>query len=168
MADILFYFLIITGLYLALISYWLVAEALFPDFVESCRLKYETSPLASTGVGLIVAAIILVLGGGIAAHVGNPLFKMLGLSLIFIIILMGFVGSTGLCRQIGLGLGSPNDEAQPWRRVLRGGVVLGLTFLLPFVGWFAVMPWALVSGLGVFVRAWLMRRAESKVQAAIV
>jgi hypothetical protein len=168
MADILFYFFIIVGFYLIFISYWLAAEALFPDFVESCRLEYEKSPMASTGIGLAATLAILVLGTTLATHLGNPVFKVLGLSLDFIVIIMGLIGSTGLCRQIGLGLESPIDESQPWRRVLRGGIVLGLTFGLPFVGWFAVMPWTLVSGLGVCVRAWHMRRSKPRTNPAIV
>jgi hypothetical protein len=35
--------------------------------------------------------------------------------------------------------------------VLRGGILLALTFLLPFVGWFVLPIWALVSGFGAFV-----------------
>jgi len=36
----------------------------------------------------------------------------------------------------------------PWRRVLRGGVVLSFAFLLPVIGWFVLLPWTLVSGVG--------------------
>jgi len=35
--------------------------------------------------------------------------------------------------------------------VLRGGILLALTFLLPFVGWFVLPIWALVSGFGAFI-----------------
>ena len=54
-------------------------------------------------------------------------------------------------QRIGAGLPSPLDEQQPWRRVLRGGILLALTFLLPFVGWFVLPIWALVSGFGAFL-----------------
>lgn len=45
------------------------------------------------------------------------------------------------------------DEAQPWRRVLRGGVVLTLTFLLPFIGWLGLSIWTLVTGFAALVFA---------------
>jgi hypothetical protein len=45
------------------------------------------------------------------------------------------------------------DETQPWRRVLRGGIVLAFSFLLPFVGWVIIPLWVLVSGLGAFILA---------------
>ena len=40
------------------------------------------------------------------------------------VILGGLVGSAGLAQRIGAGLPSPADLTQPWRRVLRGGIVL--------------------------------------------
>jgi hypothetical protein len=40
------------------------------------------------------------------------------------------------------------DLDQPWRRVLRGGAVLALLFVVPLLGWFAVFPLTLASGLG--------------------
>ena len=38
-------------------------------------------------------------------------------------------------------------------RVLRGGTVLTLTFLLPFVGWIGLTIWTLVSGFAALVFA---------------
>jgi hypothetical protein len=65
--------------------------------------------------------------------------------------MLGLVGSAGLILRIGSGLPSPADEQQPWRRVLRGGILFALTFLLPIVGWFVLPIWALVSGFGAFI-----------------
>jgi hypothetical protein len=65
--------------------------------------------------------------------------------------MLGMIGSAGLTLRIGAGLPSPLDEQQPWRRVLRGGILLSLTFLLPVVGWFVLPIWALVSGFGAFI-----------------
>jgi hypothetical protein len=47
-------------------------------------------------------------------------------------------------------LPAPDDERQPWRRVLRGGAVLGLTFVLPLIGWFLVLPVSLLMGVGCY------------------
>ena len=48
--------------------------------------------------------------------------------MLMFLVLSGLVGSAGLAAQIGTGLASPADQTQSWRRVLRGGIVLGLTF----------------------------------------
>jgi hypothetical protein len=43
------------------------------------------------------------------------------------------------------------DAPRPWRSALRGGPVLAPTFLVPFFGWFILLPWVLVSGVGATV-----------------
>src|SRR5262249_52639994 len=90
----------------------------------------------------------------------NPLAKVTGLTLIAVPILLGLVGSAGFTLRIGAGLPSPSDVTQPWRRVLRGGVVLACAFLLPIVGWFVLRIWVLVSGLGALICC-LRERSEA-------
>ncbi len=161
MADILFGALIVIGFYIAFISYWLFTEALFPSMVEKCRERYATTPVRCTLLGLVVAAPLLTGAFALAAHMGNPILQIGGIGLVVLIVLFGLVGSTGLCRQIGQGLSSPQDNAQPWRKVWRGGLVLGITFILPVIGWFAVLPWTLISGFGVFLRVRFSRKRKA-------
>jgi hypothetical protein len=149
MADILKIFLIIVGLLTIYVSYWLVAQALFPAVVERARHHYS-KPVKITFIGLLTAAVPVVLGG-IISNLPNPALKLTGVTLMLIPALLGMIGSAGLTLRIGFGLPSPLDEQQPWRRVLRGGILLSLTFLLPFVGWFVLPIWALVSGFGAFI-----------------
>lgn len=159
MADILKFFLLIVGILTIYVSYWLVAQALFPDLVARTQKRYAT-PVKITLIGLAVAAVP-VAGGAILANLPNPVLKLAGVTLMVIPALLGLVGSAGLVARIGAGLPSPLDEQQPWRRVLRGGIVLALTFLLPFVGWIVLPIWALVSGLGAF----LLSAREPKIEA---
>src|SRR4030095_15557246 len=149
MADILKIFLLIVGLLTVYVSYWLVAQALFSNVVERARQQYG-KPVKITLIGL-AAAILPVLVGGAISKLPNPVFKVTGVTLMLIPAMLGLVGSAGLVLRIGAGLPSPLDEQQPWRRVLRGGILLALTFLLPFVGWFVLPIWALVSGFGAFI-----------------
>lgn len=149
MADVLKIFLLIVGLLTVYVSYWLVSQALFPGLVARARNHYA-KPVKITFIGLAVALLPVVAGAAISNH-PNPALKLLGVTLMVVPALLGLVGSAGLTLRIGAGLPTPADEQQPWRRVLRGGVVLALTFLLPFVGWFILPIWALVSGLGAFV-----------------
>ncbi|HSI83990.1 MAG TPA: hypothetical protein VK970_09425 [Candidatus Methylacidiphilales bacterium] len=155
MADVLFYFLLVVGFYVIFIGYWLATVALFPRLVEACRQRYENSTIISTLIGFAAGLPPAVTGLILAGQNGHPLLQLVGLAIVFTLIFLGLMGSSGLCAQIGRGLPSPIDEAQPWRRVLRGGIILGLTFLLPVAGWFAVLPLALISGIGVAVRSLL-------------
>ena len=149
MADILKIFLIIVGLLTVYVSYWLIAQALFPQLVERARQHYA-KPVKITLIGVGAAALPVILGA-IISNLPNPALKLSGVTLMLIPALLGLVGSAGLTLRIGAGLPSPADEFQPWRRGLRGGILLALTYLLPFVGWIVLPIWTLVSGFGAFL-----------------
>ncbi len=157
MADVLKFVFLILGVVLVYISYWLAATALFPALVERASQQYQAHPVKITLMGLLVLLPLAGLGAliGQAAH---PAAKALSVVLYGVPALLGLLGSAGLSQRIGAGLPSAIDELHPWRRGLRGGVVLSLTFLLPFIGWFVVMPWAIVSGLGAVVVAIRMKK----------
>ena len=157
MADILKILLIIVGILLIYISYWLLAEALFPKLVENASRQYSR-PIRITFIGLS-AAIIPVIIGIACSKTANPLLKFVGITLMVVPGLIGLAGSAGLTYRIGAGLPSPIDETQPWRRVLRGGIVLAFSFLLPFIGWVIIPLWVLVSGFGAFILAAREQRA---------
>jgi hypothetical protein len=158
MADILKIFLIVVGLLTVYVSYWLVAQALFPGLVERAG-RYYAKPIKITLIGLLAAAVPFVMGAAIS-KLPNPALKITGVTLMLVPALLGLMGSAGLVLRIGTGLPSPLDEQQPWRRVLRGGILLALTFLLPVVGWIVLPLWALTSGFGAFLLS-VRERASS-------
>ncbi|MBI3880205.1 MAG: hypothetical protein HY301_09090 [Verrucomicrobia bacterium] len=158
-ADILMWFLLVVGLLLVFISYWLASVALFPRMAERARAAYA-QPVRAVLLGVLIATPLITLGVVIGAR-NNPFFKVLGLTIGAVPVLLGLVGSAGLSLRIGAGMASPVDDAQPWRRALRGGIVLSLGFLLPFLGWFGVLPLTLLSGVGAAVRAMWKGRAPS-------
>jgi hypothetical protein len=149
MADILKIVFIVIGILAIYVNYWLLTEALFPALVERASRQYA-HPVKLTLVGL-AAAIVPVAVGLILANKANPLTKIVGVTLVIVPGMVGLAGSSGLALRIGIGLNSPLDATQPWRRVLRGGVVLSCSFLLPVVGWVILPLWVLVSGLGAFL-----------------
>lgn len=159
MADILKIFLLIVGLLTVYVSYWLIAQALFPRLVERARQHYA-KPVKITFIGLVAAALPFVAGAAVS-KLPNPALKITGVTLMVIPAMLGLIGSAGLILRIGAGLPSPADEQQPWRRVLRGGILFALTFLLPIVGWFVLPIWALVSGFGAFILSVRDRKQSS-------
>jgi len=161
MADILKILLIILGILTIYVSYWLLSEALFPALVERASRQYR-QPVKISLVGL-AGAIVPVILGLVLANRPNPLLKFVGITLLVIPVMLGLAGSAGLTLRIGAGLPSPVDVAQPWRRVLRGGVLLACSFLLPVVGWIVIPLWVLVSGFGAFI---LCRKEQTHDQPA--
>lgn len=144
MADVLKWALLIVGTQIVFVSYWLAAQALFPQAVERARGQYSR-PWKLTLLGLLMSAPLIAIGI-FTFQRNNPVFKIIGGGLILLPVVIGLVGSTGLNLRIGTGLPSPLDAGQPWRRVLRGSVVLVLMFLLPVIGWFVLLPWTLITG----------------------
>jgi hypothetical protein len=165
MADILKIVFIIMGILLIYVSYWLLAQALFPRLVENASRQYGR-PVRITFIGLAAALPPAVLGIALS-KTANPLLKFIGVTLLIVPGLLGLMGSAGLTFRVGLGLPSPTDTAQPWKRVLRGGIVLSFTFLLPFVGWIIIPLWVLVSGLGAFILALREQRTDRVKQPPI-
>ena len=152
MADILKIFLLIVGGLLIFISFWLAAEALFPALVERSRDQYR-HPWKLTFAGLAMVAPLLGLALALSQAAKNPLVNIAALTIAGIVVVGGLAGSAGFAKRIGAGLPSPLDESQPWRRVLRGGIVLVLTYLLPFIGWMGLSIWTLVTGFAALVFA---------------
>ncbi|MBA2480893.1 MAG: hypothetical protein H0V44_09535 [Planctomycetes bacterium] len=150
MADVLAWFLVISGAYLILVAYWLAAVALFPVTVERCRDLYGKRSVVSSLVGVVALVPVAILAA-LATTIPHPVVSGVIVALAMIPILLALTGSAGLALRIGSGLSGQGDGRG--RSVLRGGGVLGLTFLLPFLGWFVVLPWALISGLGAAILA---------------
>jgi hypothetical protein len=163
MADVLKIFLLVVGAMMVLVCYWLAAEALFPSLVSRSRRQYEKHPVRITLWGLAAGVPLVLIGIAIVNAVGgHPLGQMIGGGLVLATLLAGILGSTGLPQLIGYGLPSPVDAVQPWRRVLRGGIILAFTYLLPFAGWFLLTAWTVASGFGAAVISFREARKERR------
>jgi hypothetical protein len=149
-ATVLAVFLVILGLMLVFQAYWLFGAALFPRMVAQARDRYKT-PIRTTLIGLAVVVPTFLLGFFVLGQSANPIVKVGGIVLGSVPLLLGAIGSAGLCQLIGLGLPAPGDQSQNWRRVWRGGWALNFCYLLPVAGWFVILPWGIISGCGAFV-----------------
>ncbi len=161
MADVLKIFLIVIGMLIVLVSYWLAAESLFPRLVARAQDRYRSRPIRITLLGALIGAPLVAIGLGLL-QAGSAPAKVAGFLLATAAVFGGLLGSAGLCRRIGAGLPSPADATQPWRRVLRGAVVLALMSLLPFAGWFLMLPLVLAGGLGAALTAGYGLRKEAR------
>ena len=149
-ATVLTVFLVILGVMLVFQAYWLFGTALFPRMVGQARDRYKT-PIRTTMWGLLIVVPTFVIGFTVLSQSLNPIVKGAGFVIGAVPLLLGAIGSAGLCQLIGLGLPAPGDQSQNWRRVWRGGWVLNFCYLLPFAGWFVILPWGIISGCGAFV-----------------
>ncbi|HEV7401337.1 MAG TPA: hypothetical protein VGO11_00355 [Chthoniobacteraceae bacterium] len=150
LADVFIFLFSILGFVIVFVAYWLMAAALFPKFVARSAERFGSVPVKATLLGGVIGVPMVILGLKFSATAPGGL-KVLALAVAIVPMLIALFGSAGLALRIGQGLPSARDESEPWRRTLRGSIVLALSFVLPFIGWFALMPFAFLGGFGVFL-----------------
>ncbi len=173
LADVFTFLFVILGFLIVYVGYWLMAYGLFPAQTERCAEQISRAPVKTTLIGAVTLVPLITIGILISSKAPNTLAKLLGIGLALVGLLIALFGAAGLALRIGQGLKSERDEAEPWRRVLRGGIVLGLTFVMPFLGTFVLMPFAFLAGFGAIIltrprRAALPQPAASPAAAAPV
>jgi hypothetical protein len=153
LADVFTVVLVIAGLLTFFVGLWLMAVGLFPRVIDRCADRIGTMPLRCAGVGVACLVPWITVGVLLGRSMPDAPGKLLSAALIVGAILTALFGTAGLALRIGQGLSSAGDAAEPWRRVLRGGVVLAITYLT-----FVLLPLTLLAGLGAFVLAGFGRR----------
>jgi hypothetical protein len=100
MADILQVLLLILGALILVVSYWLLFEALAPRWVERSRKQYAERPFRVVFTGLILLVVPLL---ATLIIIQSPA-QAIGFFMLFALILVGLLGSTGLARHVGTGI----------------------------------------------------------------
>jgi hypothetical protein len=160
MADLFKWVLGILAFLITLAGHWVLFEALFAGVVKRASLCYGNHPVRTALLGLLVTVPVAAVGVGLIGAPGAP-GKFLGFAVLTALVTLSLLGSAGLARLVGERLPAPSDAGQPWRPVLRGGTVLAVCFVLPMVGWFLVLPFTLVSGVGAAVLSLRSPRAAA-------
>ncbi|MEZ5328098.1 MAG: hypothetical protein R3F19_23895 [Verrucomicrobiales bacterium] len=144
-AEVLAVTFTIAGLLAVITCIWLMFASLFPRFIRQAQTH-----CARPGKALLIG-----LGVGLAPFITGFLLskpvpgRVLGWPLMFVVFTAALAGTAVLATRIGNGMPSQCDRTDPWRRSLRGSIVLAFSFLLPIAGWFIWMPLALIFGTGV-------------------
>lgn len=155
MADTMSIFFVIVGMLLAFSGLWLMCRGLWPDAVEAAAERCTTRiwPYFLAGIPLTLVTILLTR----VLFLLGPVGKIAGIGLVCLYMLQAHAGVSGLVTSIGRRLPSSLDEHSPWRATLRGGIALELTYLLPVLGWFLVLPASIIIGTGAINLALLSR-----------
>lgn len=147
------------GAYLLFVAAWVCTQALGPKFIRVAQDSYARTWLnLLIGLPVGLAAWWLSYKFALGSSVVSIGFWGVVLS---IVLGFGLAGSAGLARKIGTGLVHPIDKEQPWRRTLRGGVVLGLLMVAPWVGYVALI-FVISTGIGASWRSLVTLRKEKR------
>ncbi len=150
LADVFTFLFVILGFIIVFVAYWLLAAGLFPGLVERCAERMG-QPVKTMLVGALTLVPAVTLGFAISSKAPAAPLKVFGIGIVLLAALAALFGAAGLALRVGRGLKSARDAREPWRVVMRGGSVLALTFVLPFLGTFVLMPFAFIAGAGAFV-----------------
>ena len=163
LADVFTVVFVILGFLIVFVGFWLMAAGLFPRRVERCADEIGAAPVKCALVGLVCVVPLFILGIVIGKAAQSGPAKFASFLYMVSLILLALFGTAGLALRIGQGLPSARDQQEPWRRVLRGGIVLAITY-----GTLVLIPLTLFAGFGAFVRAASRRSAPVPAPAQVV
>jgi hypothetical protein len=147
MADTMAIFFVFLGMLLAFSGLWLLCRGLWPEAVAAAAKLCDRRIWPSFLAGIPPTIFMIVLAKILFSVLG-PAGKIAGVGVVCLYMLQAHTGVSGLATAIGRRLWSPIDEQRPWRSTLRGGIVLELSYLLPFLGWFVILPASIIIGSG--------------------
>lgn len=147
MADTMAIFFVVLGFLLAFPGLWLLCRGLWPDRVAASAARCKKGLFKPFLVGLPITIFFVVLSVGLNKGAGVP-GKIAAIIVFSVFLIQAHTGVAGLATCIGERLKSPDDRERPWRATLRGGIALELTYLLPVLGWFFILPVSLIIGSG--------------------
>ncbi len=157
--NVLFFLSLHAALFLILLGHWLVAGGMFPAATSAVVRQYDERPMRALLLGVVTYGplIILTLNAGKIPAV--PLRIAVIAAGVFAL-LTALAGTAGLAMRIGRNLSA---NASRWEQCLRGGVMLGLVFITPVLGWGFLLHAGLASGFGAILLAkpWKSGAAEN-------
>lgn len=137
----------IIGFLLSWQGLWLLCRALWPRRVRRAAERCARSRVASFFIGLPIAAVTVAIAIAAGRRGGTP-GQLAGWALGFLFLMYAGTGMSGFVTFIGERLSSPADAVRPWWATVRGGAALEFACLFPVIGWFVLLPCAIVLGTG--------------------
>ncbi|HWP41698.1 MAG TPA: hypothetical protein VNO14_00585 [Blastocatellia bacterium] len=160
MADTMAIFFVVLGFMLAFPGLWLLCRGLWPGRVAASAARCSEGLVKPFLAGLPVTFIFIFAAAALNNLPGVPA-KIAALVVLSAYLIHAHAGVAGLATCIGERLKSPSDAERPWRSTLRGAVVLELSYLLPVLGWFIILPFSFIIGAGAAALSMLRFRIVS-------
>ncbi len=152
---------------ITLIALLATVDLFLPGPVARARQKLEASPLRSFLVGLINLIfwlVLLVIWFEWSQYKGGPdMMPFLIGTALAILLIIGLIipGIPGLVAVAGLTGRRWNASASILGQDLRGGILLVLACLTPYVGWFIFTPALLCTAIGAGLLTFFQRKEKT-------
>lgn len=165
MQPIIFILMLIVGIPIticALIALFAALMLLLPDPIRQARINLEEHPWRSIFLGVLNftgAAIILVLLVTLVDH--NWRLQSIIMPLAFLVAMIIAIPMViGLCAMIMLVGTRLGEMSRPLWTYLRGGGLLLLACVVPFIGWFVFAPLVLWASMGAVIGTLVRPKAQ--------
>jgi hypothetical protein len=150
---------------ISLVAFFAVLYLFFPQRIDKTRLVLESAPGRSFLVGLVNFGFFAALALAFFALGNWAGVELLGLVGLLLLIVPGVGAIFGLAGVVEF----VSDRLAPGvsgvRRTAWGTLTLALACALPFVGWFGLLPYVSLLGLGALITG-LVRRERGAESAA--
>ncbi len=152
MADVSAVFGTLLALGIAFPGLMLILVLTFPAYTARAETRLTRTPWKSFFLGAMTLGIALVpiIGLFNLPDSGAQFFGFVGLAILFG---AASIGAAGLTRALGKRLAALGLTASAAGETVRGAIALELAAIFPLVGWFLVIPIALIASLGAAVFA---------------
>jgi hypothetical protein len=136
---------------LTLVAFFLVLGALFPERIARTGRLAGQSPGRSLALGLLNAVFLASLVVALLAVSEWTRLRVLGFPALLLVVLAAVAASFGLAGVTQLVGERLLPDRGPALRQAAGALAAGLACALPFAGWFLLLPYLLLVGLGAFI-----------------
>lgn len=160
MSDIGQLLVIIILLLVGVSACFLVLNALFSARLTRTKTIAQSMPGRSFGSGLVNFVFFAVIAMALlsVAESAGPFIKgILRISAVLILIVLSIVLSFGLAGMSNLIGERIFPDFPAWKQSLWGTVCLALACALPFVGWFLLLPYVGLIGIGAVILGFFQR-----------
>ena len=147
MADIsaiFFILLIISIAFPAMLTAWWL---LFPTLITRAQTRIEKSLARSFWLGLVIVIALTIPIVILLALPFGPA-KFIGWILIAASLALSSIGSAGIAAHLGERMKQAGNSHTALGAFVRGSVVLELATFFPILGWFFLLPLALITAFG--------------------
>jgi hypothetical protein len=111
------------------------------------KATLEQRPWRALGLGLLVSLTAGLLSVVMMAA-PNPLAKLAGMALAFLLLFVASLGASGVALMIANRIQPLDPNLSPFRTLARGSAIVVVAAIMPAFGWFFVLPLLIILSLG--------------------
>ncbi len=123
----------------------LLSALLFPDRTEQASFDFEYRPWATFFIGLGLMLVFVTIGALLYAI---PPTRAFGAAVWFGVVGVALFGTGGLFRLIARRVRKNGGAGSDYQALAKAGMLVIAAELMPFFGWFLLLPYVLITSFG--------------------